>query len=60
MPDNDDSFNNELVKVLNISVPTAISRLSGESKFTTDEIALLKIAYNLTPDEIDEMFFGGK
>ena len=60
MPESDDSFNNELIKVLGVSLPTAISRLSGESKFTVTEIASIKNAYNLTPDEIDEIFFGGK
>jgi hypothetical protein len=59
MPDNDDSFNRELVKVLDISMPTAISRLNGESKFTYDEITKLKNTYNLSAEEIDEIFFGG-
>lgn len=54
-----DSFNEELMKVLNISLPTAISRFKCESKFTTDEITTLKKAYNLTSSEIDEIFFGG-
>lgn len=54
------SFNEELMNVLNISLPTVISRFKGESKFTTDEITTLKKAYNLTSSEIDEIFFDGE
>ena len=60
MPENNDSFNNELMKVLEISLPTAISRLNGETKFSVDEITKLKNAYDLSAEEIDEIFFGGQ
>lgn len=53
------SFNYELVRVLGVSYPTAINRLSGKSKFTTDEINTLTKCYSLTANEVMEIFHGG-
>ena len=52
-----DSFNAELARVLNCSYPTACSRMSRKSDFTREEIAELKAAYDLTAEEVDEIFF---
>ena len=51
-----DSFIKELIRVLDISEPTAIKRLN-EGNFTTEEIRKMKAAYNLTAEELDEIFY---
>lgn len=52
-----DSFNAELARVLNCSYPTACSRMTHKSDFTREEIAKVKAAYDLTAEEVDEIFF---
>lgn len=54
-----ESFNYELMRILNISYPTAIKRLAGKARFKTEEINTLKAYYNLTAQEVQEIFFGG-
>lgn len=54
-----ESFNDELVRVLKISRPTAISKWKGKSDFTKPEIETLKHEYGLTANDVDEIFFRG-
>ena len=48
----------DLAKALYISLPTFNYKLNGKSEFARDEIQKIKERYNLTPEEIDEIFFG--
>ena len=47
-----------LAEALNISLATFNYKLNGKSEFTRDEIQKIKERYNLTAEEIDEIFFG--
>ena len=47
-----------LAEFLGISVPTFNYKLNGKSVFTLTEIQKIKERYNLTPEELDEIFFG--
>ena len=46
-----------LAKYLGITNPTLSLKINGKSDFLGSEIQLIKQRYNLTPDEIDEIFF---
>lgn len=53
------SFNYELMSVLNCSYTTAISRLSGRSKFTVKDAGRLKQHYGMTDEQFLKIFYGG-
>lgn len=46
-----------LAKYLGITNPTLSLKINGKSDFLRAEIQLIKHRYNLTADEIDEIFF---
>ena len=48
----------DLAEALEISLSTFNYKLNGKSEFTRDEIQKIKERYNLTAEEIDEIFFG--
>lgn len=47
----------DLAEVIGISLQTFNLKLNGKSEFTRDEIQKIKVRYNLTAEEIDEIFF---
>lgn len=55
----DNFFMTKLSKVLGVTKPTAIRRLSGDECFTQKDIRLIKERYHLSPDEVDEIFLRG-
>ena len=46
-----------LAEYLGITNPTLSLKINGKSDFLRTEIQLIKQRYNLTPDEIDTIFF---
>ena len=50
----------ELANKLGISRPSLYMKLSGERKFTADEIGLLATALRMTSKEIFDIFFENK
>lgn len=46
-----------LAKYLGITNPTLSLKINGKNDFLRAEIQLIKQRYNLTPDEIDQIFF---
>lgn len=53
---NDDT-QQELADYLGIVISTVSFKISGKQPFNADEIRKIKIRYNLTAEEIDEIFF---
>lgn len=53
---NNDTQEN-LAKYLGITNPTLSLKINGKSDFLRIEIQLIKQRYNLTLDELDEIFF---
>ena len=47
-----------LAEYLGISRQTLTLKLDNKSDFTQSEIKKIVIKYNLTPDEMDQIFFG--
>lgn len=45
-----------IAEALNISVGSVGNKVNGRFPFTQDEIATLKERWNLTPQEVDEIF----
>lgn len=43
---------------LGVSEQTVGDKINGVSDFKTSEIKILINRYNLTPDQVDEIFFG--
>ena len=48
--------NAELVRVLGISKNTASARLAGKQPFRSDELEKLRIEYQLTDEEVVDIF----
>lgn len=46
-----------LAKALNLSLSAFSMKINGKRNFTQREIAFIKKRYDLTPDEIDLIFF---
>ncbi len=46
-----------LSKALDISETTLSAKINGKAEFTRNEIADIKERYNLSPKEIDDIFF---
>lgn len=46
-----------LSKALNMSNTTLSAKINGKAEFTRNEIADIKERYNLSPKEIDNIFF---
>lgn len=46
-----------LSKALNISETTLSAKLNGKAEFTRKEIAIIKLRYKLTAEEINNIFF---
>lgn len=53
---NDDT-QQELADYLGIVISTVSFKISGKQPFNADEIRKIKVRYNLTAEEIDEIFF---
>lgn len=49
-----------LSKFLDISKTTLSAKINGKAEFTRSEIAKIKSRYNLTADEVDNIFFNIK
>lgn len=47
----------ELADYLGIVISTVSFKISGKQPFNADEIRKIKVRYNLTAEEIDEIFF---
>ena len=56
---NDDT-NETLSKVLHKSIPNVSNKINGKSPFNINELTILKSRWNLTLEEIDEIFLRGK
>lgn len=56
----DEHFTNVLSDVLNISRTTASRKLNGLLDFTQSEINKLKSRYNLSAEDIDQIFYEGE
>lgn len=50
------NFVGELAKVLNVSRQAASNRVNGKTRFSSDDIRILRDRYNLTPEEVVEIF----
>lgn len=46
-----------LAHFLGISLSTLSSKINGSSSFRQNEISAIKARYNLTPGEVDSIFF---
>lgn len=46
-----------LAKALGISESTLSSKINGKAEFTRSEMAKIKERYQLSPEEIDDIFF---
>lgn len=55
----DEDFIKSMSTLLEITRQTASAKLSGKTKFTQDEIALISKHYNLDDDEIRKIFIEG-
>lgn len=49
-----------LAKALDISETTLSAKMNGKAEFTRNEIAKIKLRYNLSAEEIDDIFFNYK
>lgn len=49
-----------LAKALRIANTSFSAKINGVREFTQCEIMLIKARYNLTPDEIDAIFFSSE
>ena len=49
---------NDLAEVIGISVAAFNYKLNGKREFTTTEIQKIRERYNLTDEEVVEIFFG--
>lgn len=47
----------ELADYLGIAYPTLSKKLNKHTDFTQTEIRLMKVRYNLSPEQIDVVFF---
>ena len=48
----------DLAEFIGISISTFNLRLNGKSEFVMGEIQKIKERYDLTPEELNEIFFG--
>lgn len=46
-----------LAKALGVTGTTLSYKVTGQSEFTQSEIRKIKERYNLTPDQVDKIFF---
>lgn len=49
-----------LAEYLGIAGPTFSNKLNNIAEFTQEEIAKIKLRYNLSPERLDEIFFISK
>jgi plasmid maintenance system antidote protein VapI len=49
----------KLAELLDISYPAIQNKINGRSEFKADEIAKIKETYNLTLEEVEDIFFEG-
>lgn len=47
----------DLANALNLSLATTNARINGKSVFTQNEISIIAARYELTPEEVVEIFF---
>ena len=47
----------ELAKGLEMAISSLSYKINGKTPFNANEIKKVKVRYNLTPDEVDEIFF---
>lgn len=45
-----------LAEAISVSPQTVSAKINGKATFDQDEIAKIKKRYDLTPDEVDEIF----
>ena len=55
----DTDYINKLAILLNVSRTTASKKLNGEKSFTQQEIAVIAAKYNLSAEDIKEIFVDG-
>ena len=55
----DTDYINKLAILLDVSRTTASKKLNGEKSFTQQEIALIAAKYNLSAEDIKEIFVDG-
>lgn len=55
----DEDFVNSLSKILGVSRQTASTKLNGESELTETEIKKLAVHYNMTDEDIRQIFIEG-
>lgn len=47
----------DLANAMNLSLASTNAKINGKSKWTQSEISFIKDRYNLTPEEVIEIFF---
>lgn len=47
----------DLAKALKLSLTTVNAKINGKRDFTQTEIALIAARYELTPEEVNQIFF---
>jgi len=47
----------DLANALNLSLATTNSKINGKSDWTQTEIAIIAVRYDLTPEEVNQIFF---
>lgn len=52
--------NESLAEALHISKQTISAKITGKIDFWQTEIKEIALRYNLTPDEVDKIFFAGE
>lgn len=52
--------NNKLAECLDITVQSVIGKIKGHQDFKASEIAIIKNRYNLSLNEVNEIFFEGE
>ena len=55
----DTDYINKLATLLDVSRTTASKKLNGEKSFTQQEIAVIAAKYNLSAEDIKEIFVDG-
>lgn len=47
----------DVAKLLGVSISTVSRKIRGESEFKSGEIRMIKLAFGLSPEEVDLIFF---
>lgn len=55
----DENFVEKLAALLRISRPTASKKLNGLIDFDQTDMGIIKCEYDLTPEDMDQIFYGG-